>query len=699
MKKKLIYGIALTSLFFSCQNKPTQMDNPLLTNYTTPYQVPPFDIIQNEHYIPAFEAAINQQNSNIETIVNNTATPSFENTIEALENSASLMQNVSSVFFNLLSANTNNQMIELSQTIVPMLTAHSDNILLNAPLFDKVKAVYQKRDQLNLTVEQTTLLKNTYDSFTRGGANLADDKKEEFREINKQLSLLYLKFGDNLLNETNRFKLIVNNVDELEGLSENDILSASLAAEKTGYTGKYLFTIHKPSLLPVLENAKNRELRRKMFNAYIMKGDNNDSLDNKNTINQIVNLRLKKANLLGFNSFAEYVLDVNMAKTPANVYDLLDKLMPSALELAKTEVADMQKMVVNEGNSFKIEPHDYAYYATKVKEQKFSLNENEIKPYLKLDNVRDGMFWVANKLYGINFEKLDKMPVYFHDVEVYKVTEPDGILTGILYLDYFPRESKRSGAWCTSYRSQKYENGNRVAPVMSVVCNFSAPVGNSPALLSVDETETLFHEFGHALDGLFSNKNYESLSVPRDFVELPSQIMENWAFAPEVLKHYAKHYQTGEQMPDRLIEKIQNAGKFNQGFATTEYLAASYLDMDWHTINQPVDFNVNQFEKQSMEKINLINEIVPRYRSTYFQHIFSSEGYASGYYSYIWAEVLDADAFEYFMQKGLFDAQTASSFRKNVLELGGTRDAMELYVNFRGQKPDIDALKHKRGLN
>lgn len=699
MKKKLIYGIALTSLFFSCQNKPTQMDNPLLTNYTTPYQVPPFDIIQNEHYIPAFEAAINQQNSNIETIVNNTATPSFENTIEALENSAPLMQNVSSVFFNLLSANTNNQMIELSQTIVPMLTAHSDNILLNAPLFDKVKAVYQKRDQLNLTVEQTTLLKNTYDSFTRGGANLADDKKEEFREINKQLSLLYLKFGDNLLNETNRFKLIVNNVDELEGLSENDILSASLAAEKTGYTGKYLFTIHKPSLLPVLENAKNRELRRKMFNAYIMKGDNNDSLDNKNTINQIVNLRLKKANLLGFNSFAEYVLDVNMAKTPANVYDLLDKLMPSALELAKTEVADMQKMVVNEGNSFKIEPHDYAYYATKVKEQKFSLNENEIKPYLKLDNVRDGMFWVANKLYGINFEKLDKMPVYFHDVEVYKVTEPDGILTGILYLDYFPRESKRSGAWCTSYRSQKYENGNRVAPVMSVVCNFSAPVGNSPALLSVDETETLFHEFGHALDGLFSNKNYESLSVPRDFVELPSQIMENWAFAPEVLKHYAKHYQTGEQMPDRLIEKIQNAGKFNQGFATTEYLAASYLDMDWHTINQPVDFNVNQFEKQSMEKINLINEIVPRYRSTYFQHIFSSEGYASGYYSYIWAEVLDADAFEYFMQKGLFDAQTASSFRKNVLELGGTRDAMELYVNFRGQKPDIDALKHKRGLN
>lgn len=699
MKKKLIYGIALTSLFFSCQNKPTQMDNPLLTNYTTPYQVPPFDIIQNEHYIPAFEAAINQQNSNIETIVNNTATPSFGNTIEALENSASLMQNVSSVFFNLLSANTNNQMIELSQTIVPMLTAHSDNILLNAPLFDKVKAVYQKRDQLNLTVEQTTLLKNTYDSFTRGGANLADDKKEEFREINKQLSLLYLKFGDNLLNETNRFKLVVNNVDELEGLSENDILSASLAAEKAGYNGKYLFTIHKPSLLPVLENAKNRELRRKMFNAYIMKGDNNDSLDNKNTINQIVNLRLKKANLLGFNSFAEYVLDVNMAKTPANVYDLLDKLMPSALELAKTEVADMQKMVVNEGNSFKIEPHDYAYYATKVKEQKFSLNENEIKPYLKLDNVRDGMFWVANKLYGINFEKLDKMPVYFYDVEVYKVTEPDGSLTGILYLDYFPRESKRSGAWCTSYRSQKYENGNRVAPVMSVVCNFSAPVGNSPALLSVDETETLFHEFGHALDGLFSNKNYESLSVPRDFVELPSQIMENWAFAPEVLKHYAKHYQTGEQMPDRLIEKIQNAGKFNQGFATTEYLAASYLDMDWHTINQPVDFNVNQFEKQSMEKINLINEIVPRYRSTYFQHIFSSEGYASGYYSYIWAEVLDADAFEYFMQKGLFDAQTASSFRKNVLELGGTRDAMELYVNFRGQKPDIDALKHKRGLN
>jgi peptidyl-dipeptidase Dcp len=388
-----------------------------------------------------------------------------------------------------------------------------------------------------------------------------------------------------------------------------------------------------------------------------------------------------------------------MAKTPHKVYELLDKLMPSALKVAKKEVADMQKIIDSEGNKFKLEPWDYAYYAAKVKEQKYALNENQIRPYLKLENTRDGMFWVANRLYGISFTKLDHMPIYHPDVEVFEVQESTGELLGLLYLDYFPRDSKRSGAWCTSFRSQKYENGKRITPVMSIVCNFSAPTGNTPALLTADEAETLFHEFGHSLDGLFANKHYKSLGTPRDFVELPSQIMENWAFAPEVLNHYAKHYQTGEPMPKELIEKIEKAEKFNQGFATTEYLAASYLDMDWHTQTKVQTWDVNAFEKNAMQKIHLMNEIVPRYRSTYFLHIFSGDSYASGYYSYVWAEVLDADAFEAFKEHGLFDKTTASAFRTNVLELGGTEDAMELYKKFRGAEPKIEPLLNRKGLN
>jgi len=452
-------------------------------------------------------------------------------------------------------------------------------------------------------------------------------------------------------------------------------------------------------MLPFLENAKNRSLREKIYKAYINKGDNNDSLDNKTTLVKIIELRNKKARLLGFPNYAAFALDRVMAKKADNVYDLLNKLMVPALKVAKREVADMQKIVDSEKGGFKIAAWDYWYYSAKVKEQKYDLNENDIKPYLKLESVRDGMFWVANQLYGVTFTRLDSVPAYHPDCDVYKVEEENGDLTGILYLDYYTRNSKRGGAWCTSYREQKYVNGERIAPVISVVCNFAPPTATSPSLLSMDDATTIFHEFGHALDGLFDNKHYVSLSVPRDFVELPSQIMENWAFAPEVLKHYARHYQTGEPIPDELITKIINSGKFNQGFATTEYLAASFLDMDWHSQDIPANVDVNTFEKASMKRINLIDEILPRYRSTYFNHIFSDNGYATGYYSYVWAEVLDADAFESFVEHGLFDKTTAAAFRTNILELGGTDDAMKLYKNFKGADPKIDALLERRGLN
>lgn len=701
--KQIIIAVMLTGLLFaSCSQSKKEnpdMENPFFTEYTTPFQVPPFDKIKPEHYLPAFKKGMQEQKANIKKIINNTQEPSFENTIEAIENSGKLLEKVSNVYYNLKGANTNDEIQEISKELAPLMSSHSDDIKLDADLFAKVKAVYNKKDKLDLTTEQMTLLENTYKDFVRGGANLENEAKTRFREINKELSLLYLKFSDHLLAENNRFKLIIDNKKDLSGLSESSIKAAAQTAAEQGLNGKWVFTIQKPSLLPFLENADNRDLREKMFTAYIMKGDNNDSLDNKSVVNDIVNLRIERAHLLGFDNHADFILDKNMAKKPENVYALLDKLMPAALRVAKKEVADMQKMINASGKTFKLQPWDYSYYAAKVKQQKYALNENEIRPYLKLENVREGMFWVANQLYGITFTQLNDIPVYHPEVDVFEVKEENGDHIGLLYLDYHPRASKRSGAWCTSFRPEKYENGKRIAPIASIVCNLSAPVGDMPALLSVDEAETLFHEFGHSLDGLFANKHYASLSTPRDFVELPSQIMENWAFEPEVLNHYAKHYKTGEPMPKELIEKISKAGKFNQGFATTEYLAASYLDMDWHTLTEKTNFDVNAFEKKSMEKIHLIDEIVPRYRSTYFQHIFAGNSYSAGYYSYVWAEVLDADAFEAFKEHGIFDKTTAAAFRTNVLELGGTEDAMDLYKKFRGAEPSIEPLLERRGLN
>ncbi|OFX41887.1 MAG: peptidase M3 [Bacteroidetes bacterium GWA2_40_14] len=702
MKTKLSMLLVLGLAMASCNQKfvnNQSMENPLLTKFDTPFEVPPFEKIKAEHYLPAFKEAMKQQKIAVEKIVNNAEEPIFENTIEAFENSGALLEQVGNVFYNITEAATNDELQKISEELAPLVAEHSDDISMNQELFIKVKSIYDKKDQLLLSVEQITLLDKMYKGFVRGGANLDETAKTRFREINKELSVLYLRFSNNVLQENNRFQLVVNDSADLAGLSESSVAAASATAKEKGLEGKWVFTIQKPSLLPFLESSQNRELREKMFKAYTLKGDNNDSIDNKELISKMVNLRLEKAKLLGFGNFASFILDKNMAKTTDQVYALLNKLMPKALDVAKQEVADMQEIIKSEGHSFKLAPWDYDYYAAKVKEQKFALNENQIRPYMKLENVREGMFWVANQLYGITFTRLENMPVYHPDVEVFEVKEETGQHVGILYLDYFPRDSKRAGAWCTSFNTEKYINGKRIDPIMSIVCNFSTPIGNNPALLSVDEAETLFHEFGHALDGLFANKHYGSLGTPRDFVELPSQIMENWAFEPEVLNHYALHYQTNEPMPKELIEKIQNAGKFNQGFVTTEYIAASLLDMDWHTIAEPRIWDVNAFEKESMSKIGLIDEILPRYRSTYFLHIFSGDGYAAGYYSYIWAEVLDADAFEAFKEHGLFDKTTAATFRTNVLELGGTEDAMNLYKKFRGTEPKIEPLLERRGLN
>ncbi len=702
--KNVLFTASIVALIalFGCntqtkENMPTE--NPLLAEYTTPFQVPPFDSITPEHYMPAFKEGMEQQKSIVNNIINNTDEPTFENTIIAFENSGDLLNKVGNVFYNLSSAKTDSSMQAINKELAPIMSGHSDDINLNEQLFAKVKLVYEKKNELNLTVEQSTLLDNTYRNFVRGGANLVGEEKDAFRKVNEKISLLYEQFKENMLNENNSFKLFIEKEEDLKGLTETAIATAALASKNEGQEGKWLFTIHKPSLLPFLENADNRELREYLYKGYINKGDNNDENDTKEIIVKIANARIVRANILGFESHAAYVLEKNMAKQPENVYELLGKLMPSALRVAKQEVADMQAIIDAEKGGFKIEAWDYWYYAAKVKEQKYALNENQIRPYLKLENARDGMFWVANQLYGITFTKLENMPIYHPEVEVFEAKEENGDHIGILYMDYHPRASKRSGAWCTSFRLQKYANDKRVAPVVSIVCNFSAPVGDTPALLSVDETETLFHEFGHGLDALFSNKYYASLSVPRDFVELPSQIMENWSFAPEVLNHYAKHYKTGEAMPTELIEKIEKAGKFNQGFATTEFIAASYLDMDWHTTKEEITMDVNAFEKQSMDKIGLIKEIAPRYRSTYFQHIFSGNSYSSGYYSYVWAEVLDADAFEAFKENGLFNKTTAAAFRTNILELGGTEDAMELYRKFRGADPKIEPLIERRGLN
>jgi peptidyl-dipeptidase Dcp len=676
-------------------------DNVLLKPFDTPYGVPPFDQIKQSDFLPAYKEAIKEQKAEIEAIVNNPDAPTFENTVEALELSGQLLDRVDNVFQNLLSAVTDSSMQAIAKEVSPMLSANSDDIYLNDKLFARIKTVYEQRDSLDLNAEQQTLLKKTYERFVRGGANLPADKKERFRRINKELGILSLQFGENVLAETNSFELLITDEADLSGLPKGVIDAAKANAEGHGHKEGWLFTLDKPSLIPFITYSDKRDLREQLFKGYIMRGDNNNEHDNKEIVKKMVNLRLERAQMLGYKNHASFILDNNMAKTPENVFNLMDQVMPKATEMAKKELVELQKLADSEGANIKIEPWDWWYYSEKVRKAKYDLDEEQLRPYFKLENVRDGIFDVAHKLYGVTFVRTNELPVYHPDVETYEMKDSAGNVKGILYMDFFPRASKRGGAWMTSFRKQHYEDGKNVIPVISIVTNFTKPTADMPSLLTFDEVSTLFHEFGHAIHGLLSDCQYTSLSgtaVPRDFVEMPSQIMENWAAEPEVMKAYFKHYKTGEPIPDELIEKIQKSGKFNAGFAISEYTAAAYLDMFWHTITEPFEGDVNQFEADAMKKIGLIPEIVVRYRSTYFNHIFAG-GYSAGYYAYMWAEVIDADAFMAFKENGIFDKKTADSFRENILSRGGTEDAMELYKRFRGREPKTDAYFERKGLN
>lgn len=695
---KLALFILITGVFFMSF---AQNSNPFFEKWDTPFGTPPFDKISLDHYLPAFEKGIEEQNAVIESIVNNSDEPTFENTIVELEYSDGLLTKVSNVFFAMTGSMSNDEVQALAKKISPMLSKQSDDINLNPELFKRIKSVYDNKDKFGLNTEQDILLDKYYKNFVRGGANLSDEAKEKFRKINEELSILSLDFGENVLKETNKFELILEK-DDLDGLPESVIAIGADEAKTKGYEGKYVYTIQRTSLYPFLTYSTRRDLREKLYKGYILKGDNNDEYDNKKILSRMAALRVERAKLLGYETHADFVLEERMAKTPEAVYELLNKLWEPALNVAKQERDDMQKMIYDEGNDFELESWDWWYYAEKVKKAKYDLDEEELRPYFEVTNVIKGVFDLSTRLWGITFEEIDGITKYHPEVRTFEVKDGDGSHIGILYTDYFPRASKRGGAWMSSFRKQHVnKEGEYQTPIIYNVGNFSKPTADKPALLSLDNVNTLFHEFGHALHGLLSNTVYPTLSgtsTPRDFVEFPSQVMENWCMHPEVLKNYAFHYKTGEPIPDELIQKIKNSGKFNQGFATVEYLAASFLDMDWHTLTEPVEHDAIEFENASMNKIGLIKQIVPRYRSTYFNHIFAG-GYSAGYYSYIWSEVLDADAFAAFQESGdVYNQELANKYREFILSKGGTDDSMKLYRSFRGQDPTIEPLLVKRGL-
>ena len=693
MFKKCIFILATSCMMYSCTTQTET--NPFLTEFQTEHGVPPFDKIKLEHYEPAFLKGIEEQNANIDAIVNNSEAPTFENVIVALDNSSPILDRVSAIFYNMTEAETTDDLKELSIKLAPTLSEHSDNISLNQDLFKKVDAVYQQKDALGLTTEQQRLLEETYKGFVRSGANLSPEKQARLREVNKELSTLGIKFSDNVLNENNAFKLYIDKEEDLAGLPDWFRQSAAEKAKEDGQEGKWLFTLGNASRLPFLQYSENRPLREQMYKAYINRGNNNDKNDNKKNITDIVKLRLEKAQLLGFDCYSNFVLDNTMAKNSTAVMDFLNNLWSYSLPKAKAEAVELQKIMDKEGKGEKLEAWDWWFYTEKLRKEKYNLEEDEIKPYFKLENVREGAFAVANKLYGITLTKLEGIPVYHPDVEVFEVKDADGSHLGVFYVDYFPRPGKSGGAWMSNYREQQ----GAIRPLVCNVCSFTQPVGDIPSLLTIDEVETLFHEFGHALHGLLTKCNYKGISgtnVVRDFVELPSQINEHWATEPEVLKMYAKHYQTGETIPDSLIEKILNQKTFNQGFMTTELLAAAILDMNLHNLTDTQNLDVLAYEKEAMDKLGLIPEIAPRYRTTYFNHIIG--GYAAGYYSYLWANVLDNDAFEAFKEHGIFDKKTADLFRNNVLEKGNSEDPMTLYKNFRGTEPQLEPMLKNRGM-
>jgi peptidyl-dipeptidase Dcp len=677
---------------------PATAANPLFTEWKTPFAVPPFAEIKEDHFLPAFKEGMARQKAEVALIAEAKAAPTFQNTIVALELSGQFMDRVGSVFFNLTGAETNPKLQAVNRELMPLMAAHRDDIQLNAKLFGRVKAVWDARATLKLDPDQARLLERTYKGFVRSGAALTAEQQTRMRAINAEQSNLGVSFGDRLLKATKDFKLVVENPADLAGLPEGARMAAAAAAKRAGLDGKWLFTLDGPSIWPFLESAENRELRKRILTGYLERCNQGGETDTNAIVAKVAALRVEKAQLLGYKTWADFVLEENMAKDPKGVYGLLDQIWKPALEVAKKERAELQAMMAKDLPGEKLEAWDWRFYAKKVQQAKYDFDEESVKPYFAVDQVREGAFAVAGKLYGVTFTEVKGIPVYQKDVRCFEVKEKDGRHLGLIYVDYHPRPGKRGGAWMSSYRSPWVKDGKQVDPVVVNVCNFTAPAGDRPALLTSDEVQTLFHEFGHGLHGLFYKGRYRGTAgTPRDFVELPSQVMENWAMEPEVLKLYAKHYKTGEVIPEALVAKMTKAAKFGQGFATVEYMAASLLDMDWHTLTTPKPQDTAAFEKASLAKWGLIEEIPPRYRSPYFNHIMG--GYAAGYYSYIWSAVLDTDAFQAFKEKGnLFDPATAAKFRAEVLSRGGMIDPAQLYRNFRGRDPKVGPLLEKRGL-
>ena len=697
--RKLLLAIACVALI-GCggqgAEEATTDVNPFFADYDTPFNVHPFDRIDEAHFVAAFEEGMNQQSAQVAAITGNPEAPTFDNTIAALDRSGALLGEVSRVFFALTGSNTNDEIQEIQKEIAPRLAAHRDEIQLNPKLFARIKAVHDESGSAELNREQLFLQENLYKRYVRNGALLNDEEQTRLKEINQLLSQLRVEFGKNLLAETNAFKLVVTDEADLAGLPAGVIETAAATAAREDIENAWVFTTHKPSMLPFLTYAENRDLREQIFTAYTVRGDQNNSNDNKAIMAEIINLRVEKARLLGYESFAHYTLETRMAGTPEGVYGLLDQLWAASLPVAKREVVEMQTIIDSEGGAFELAPWDWWFYAEKVRKAKYDLDDNELRPYFELNNVRDGVFYVANQLYGLTFVELEDMPKPHPDAQVFEVFEADGSHAAVIYMDYHPRESKRGGAWCGRFRSQNRADGVEVDPVINLVTNFTTATEDTPALLSLDEVTTLFHEFGHGLDGMLADVTYRTSFRSTDFAELPSQIMEHWALHPEVLKVYAKHYQTDEPIPDELIAKIEQSSFFNQGFIQVEYLAASLLDMAYHTLTEPSELDINAFETAYFDEIGLIDEIVSRYRTTYFSHITGM--YAAGYYGYIWSGVLDHDAFAAFEETSLFDQETAQRFRTEVLEVSGTADFMDMWVNFRGREPEIDPLLRNLGL-
>jgi len=700
MKKISVLLITMIMVFVGCAPEEEKKENPLLMEFDTPFNAPPFDKIEDEHFLPAIKEAISKHKDEIDAIIENPEAPDFENTIVAFDNAGELLTRVSRIFGGLRGAETNERLQEIARETTPMLSEHSNSIRFNMDLFNRIEEVYENLDNMDLDVEQERLVEKIYQDFERNGIALPEEEREKLKKISERMSMVSLELRENLLAENNDFKLILEDEDDLIGLPGHVIDAAAEEAKKADKEGKWVFTLSTPSWVPFLQHSERRDLREKIFKAYINRGDNDNEHDNKELFIELLELRQDMSRKLGFENYAEFFTDVQMAENPENVYDFLYEVWDPALERAKQERDDMQAIIDREGEDFDLEAWDWWYYSEIIRKERYDLDDDEIKPYFTIDNVREGNFKLANKLYGLTFKERPEVPVYHEEVEAFEVFDNDGSHLGILYIDPHPRPGKRSGAWCGTYRSGGYENGEKIAPIVTIVMNFTRPTGDKPAMLSWDETTTYFHEFGHALHNFFAEGRYNRTrrSVPRDFVELPSQMLENYAGQPELLKEYAIHYETGEPIPDELIDKIKKSEFFNQGFIQTEYFAAAILDMDWHTTEINPDIDVNEFERESMKRIGLIDEIIPRYRTTNFQHIFGP-GYAAGYYVYRWAGVLDADAFEAFKETNdIFDQELAEKFRKYIMAKNAIYEGMDAYVKFRGEEPSIEPFLKRSGL-